>query len=111
MDILLDESVPNQVENALEKEDIDTMRCNEGEEDYNVMTFAIENQIPVLTRDQGDFPRLGQELEHPGILLDKQMHLRKDTEMVAQTIKKLIKQIPEKDLKNSTWYVSNYYGR
>ncbi|MFB6100660.1 MAG: DUF5615 family PIN-like protein [Candidatus Nanohalobium sp.] len=111
MDLLLDESIPKSVEEALEDKGIETGRFEIGAEDSEVMSYAIENKAPVITRDQGDFVRLGHELDHLGVLLDKQMHLRKDTDLVAKTVKYMIEEIPEEDLSNSVWYLSNFYGR
>jgi predicted nuclease of predicted toxin-antitoxin system len=111
MDILLDESIPRSVEEALEDKGIEAGRYETGVDDAEVMTFAIKNEVPVITRDQGDFVMLSQELNHCGILMDKQMHLRKDTDLVADTVKHMLEEIPEEDLSNSVWYLSNFYGR
>lgn len=111
MDLLLDESIPSQVEAALEKKGIETGRYDTGEPDNKVLGYAVKKDVQVVTRDQGDFVRLNQEVDHPGILMDKQMHLREDVDLVAETIKSMMENISEEDLSNNVWYVSDYYGR
>ncbi|MFB6199796.1 MAG: DUF5615 family PIN-like protein [Candidatus Nanohaloarchaea archaeon] len=110
MDLLLDESVPVQIEMALDSQGIDTGRYMPGEEDDEVLMYAIEKDAPVLTRDQGDFVKLSREFSHPGILMDKQLHLREDFEMVAETIEMVLEQFSE-NLSDNVWYLSEFYGR
>lgn len=111
MDLILDESIPIQIEKALEKKGVVTRRPETGKEDFEVMGRAIQEDTPILTRDQGDFVKLNQELDHPGILMDKKMHLRENTDLVAETISRMLKEISEGNLENSVWYLSDYYGR
>lgn len=111
MDLVLDESIPGQIEAGLKEKGVETGRYEIGKPDNEVLGYAVKNNVPVLTRDQGDFVRLSQEVDHPGILLDKQMHLREDIELVTETIKSMLENIPEADLSNNVWYVSDYYGR
>lgn len=111
MDILLDESIPVQIEKALEKNGFKTYRFEKEAPDEKVLREAIKKDIPLVTRDQGDFVRLSSELDHPGIILDKQMHLRKDFDLVANTIKEMLEEIGEENLRGEVCYLSGYYGR
>jgi hypothetical protein len=37
--------------------------------------------------------------------------LREDIDLVAETIKSMLESIPDEDLLNNIWYISDYYGR
>lgn len=111
MIVLLDESVPKPVEEALEDRGLETERTVKGRPDSDVIQYAVKLEAPVLTRDQGDFPRLNQELAHHGIIIDRNLHLRRDLEMVSQTVEKLLIDRTEEELRNNIWYLTNFYGR
>jgi len=48
MDLLLDESIPGQIEAALENEGVETSRYNIGASDNKVLGYAIEKDVPVF---------------------------------------------------------------
>ena len=73
-----------------------------------MLRFAAEHGSPLLTKDE-DFRERDRDLEHFGILIDNQMHLR-DWNLVADTIKAMLEKIPKEDLRNNIWRVSDYYG-
>jgi predicted nuclease of predicted toxin-antitoxin system len=52
MGIVLDESAPNSVEEALEELGFETARFETGAPDNGVLDCAVENEVPVITRDQ-----------------------------------------------------------
>ncbi|MFP4229863.1 MAG: DUF5615 family PIN-like protein [Candidatus Nanohaloarchaea archaeon] len=111
MELLLDESIPRPVEKALEDQDIEVARFESGAPDKEVIAYAVNVEAPILTRDQGDFPRLSQELDHPGILIDRNLHLRRDLEMVSKTVEKILSEKKNEELQNSIWYLTSFYGR
>jgi len=85
------------------------LRPDPGISDQEVLQFAISKDAPVLTRDQGDFIKLDTQMNHPGILIDKQMHL-KDKGLVTDTISSLIEEHQE-ELEDHVYFMSNFYGR
>lgn len=85
------------------------MRPEKGISDQEVMQYAVSEDAPVLTRDQGDFIELDTQMEHPGVLIDKQMHLR-DKSLVAETVSNLLQE-HEEELAENVVFISNFYGR
>ncbi len=71
--------------------------------------MQLEKQAPLVTRDQGDFIELDTLLDHYGILVDKQLHLR-DRKLVAHTISS-INEKHRDHLNNNIIFISNFYGR
>ncbi len=106
--LVLDEDVPIQVGYKLEGRDIEVLNHESGAFDREVLSFAVESEAPLLSKDE-DFRERGTELEHFGILIDNQMHLR-DWNLVADTIKEMLENIPKEDLEDNVWRVSDYYG-
>lgn len=110
MRIALDESVDIIIEKKLNGRDIETVRPEEGASDQEVIEYCIENDTPLLTRDPSDFVELHRRIgQHPGILIDKEMHLR-DRSLVADTVKDMLNEIGD-ELENNVWWVSEFYGR
>jgi len=107
--LVLDESIDVVIEEKLEGRGVDTVRAENGISDQEVMQYAIGQDALVLTRDQGDYVQLDAQLEHPGILIDKQMHLR-DKALVAETVSSILEKHGEA-LENNVVFVSNFYGR
>jgi len=106
--IVLDEDVPIQIGYKLEGRDIENLSHESSASDKEVLKFAVESEVPLLTKDE-DFRERDEEIEHFGILIDNQMHLR-DWNLVADTIKEMLENIPKEDLRNNVWRVSDYYG-
>ncbi len=73
------------------------------------MQYAISEDAPVLTRDQGDYIELDAQVDHPGILIDKQMHLR-DRVLVAETVSNILDE-HQGELQDNVVFISNFYGR
>mgnify|MGYP006295932421 CR=1 FL=1 len=73
------------------------------------MQYAVNEDAPVLTRDQGDFIELDTQMDHLGVLIDKKMHLR-DKSLVAKTVSNLLQE-HEEELEENVVFISNYYGR
>ena len=107
MELVLDESVDLRIENHLEKNKIKVVRPEKGVRDKEVISYAIERDSPLVTRDQSDFIRLGNELEHPGIYIDKNMH-RRNPEIVANTITEILQN--SRQYRNQVIFISNFYG-
>lgn len=107
--VVLDESIDAVIEDKLEGRGINTLRPEPGISDQEVLQFAISEDAPVLTRDQGDFIELDTQMDHPGILIDKQMHLR-DKRLVAETVSNLLTEHGDK-LEENVAFISNFYGR
>jgi len=103
---VLDESIDVVVEEKLEGRGVDTLRPEPGISDQEVLQFAISEDAPVLTRDQGDFIELDTQMDHPGILIDKQMHLR-DKSLVAETVSNILDQHQE-EIQDNVVFVSNF---
>jgi len=101
--------VDSVIEEKLEGREIETVRPEKGIPDQEVMQYAISEGVPVLIRDQGDYIELDVQIDHPGILIDKQMHLR-DKSLVAETISSILQQY-EEELQDSVIFVSSFYGR
>lgn len=107
-EVVLDEDVPIQIGYKLEGRDIEVLTHKSSASDKEVLRFAVESETPLLTKDE-DFRERDRDLEHFGILIDNQMHLR-DWNLVADTIKEMLENIPKEDLRNNIWRVSDYYG-
>ena len=73
------------------------------------MQYAVNEDAPVLTRDQGDFIELDTQMDHLGVLIDKKMHLR-DKSLVEKTVSNLLQE-HEEELEENVVFISNYYGR
>jgi hypothetical protein len=113
--IVLDEDVPMQIGYKLEGRSIEVLSHESSASDKEVLRFAAECGSPLLTKDE-DFRERDEELDHFGILIDNQMHLR-DWNLVADTITAMSKNIPKEeknipkeDLRDNIWRVSDYYG-
>jgi len=106
--LVLDEDVPIQIGYKLQGRDIEVLSHESSASDNEVLRFAVENEAPLLTKDE-DFRERDSDLQHFGILIDNQMHLR-DWNLVADTITAMLENIPKEDLKDSVWRVSDYYG-
>lgn len=109
MKLVLDESVDKIIEKKLRFLDVECIRPEKGLTDKKVLSLSIEKSVPLLTRDQGDFVSLDADMEHPGILIDKYMHLR-DRELVSETVKGILDESSE-ILEDNVLYISNFYGR
>lgn len=109
MKLVFDESVDKVIEDKLESYNINCLRSEKGLKDKEVLLFAIKQDSPLLTRDQGDFVSLSADIEHLGIMVDKYLHLR-DRKLVAKTVGGVLKQDSE-NLRNNVVYISNFYGR
>lgn len=107
MEIVLDESVDSRIEDHLKKNKIEIFRPKKGVKDKKVISDAIERDSPLVTRDQSDFIRLGNELEHPGIYIDKNMH-RRDPEIVADTVTEILQNSSQ--YRDQVIFISNFYG-
>ncbi|QGA80525.1 DUF5615 family PIN-like protein [Candidatus Nanohalobium constans] len=107
-EVVLDEDVPIQIGYKLEGRDIEILSHESSASDKEVLSFAVESEAPLLTKDE-DFRERNEEFEHFGILIDNQMHLR-DWNLVADTIEKILENIPKEDLRDNVWRVSDYYG-
>lgn len=107
--LVLDESVDRLIEERIENLDIEVIRPPKGSNDRRVLHFAIKREAPIVTRDQGDFVILNNDLKHYGIMIDKHMHLR-DRNLVAETVVIVLKEHP-KILKNNLVFLSSYYGQ
>lgn len=109
METVVDESTWGSLEEKLEGRDVSTVRHEPGITDDEVLEFAVERDSPLLVADK-DFTFLNEESrEHPGILADKYMH-RREWELVADTVKWILDNVPEEELENNIWYLSDYYG-
>lgn len=106
--IVLDEDVPIQIGYKLEARDIEVLSHESSASDKEVLRFAKENEAPLLTKDE-DFRERNEEIKHFGILIDNQMHLR-DWNLVSDTVKAMLKNIPKENLRDNVWRVSDYYG-
>ncbi|MFB6245679.1 MAG: DUF5615 family PIN-like protein [Candidatus Nanohaloarchaea archaeon] len=122
--LVLDEDVPVVIGYKLEGRGIEVLSHEISASDREVLGFAVENEVPLLSKDE-DFRtqneilleadssenllKRDQEFEHFGILIDNQMHLR-DWNLVADTIKEMLENIPRESLKDNVWRVSDYYG-
>ena len=106
--VVLDEDVPIQIGYKLEGRDIEVLSHESSASDKEVLKFAVENGSPLLTKDE-DFRERDEEIRHFGIMIDNQMHLR-DWNLVADTIKAMLENIPKEDLREDIWRVSDYYG-
>lgn len=71
--------------------------------------FRTQNEILLEADSSENLLKRDQEFEHFGILIDNQMHLR-DWNLVADTIKEMLENIPRESLKDNVWRVSDYYG-
>ena len=122
--LVLDEDVPVEIGYKLEGRGIDVLSHESSASDTEVLKFAVENEAPLLTKDedfrtqhemlleadsQENLLERDKDLEHFGILIDNQMHLR-DWNLVADTIKAMLENIPKEDLRDNVWRVSDYYG-
>jgi predicted nuclease of predicted toxin-antitoxin system len=107
VELVLDDSVDLRIEKHLKKNEINIFRPKKGVRDKEVISHAIERDSPLVTRDQSDFIRLGNELEHPGIYIDKNMH-RRDPEIVANTIIEILQNSGQ--YRNQVIFISNFYG-
>lgn len=108
MPLVLDESVDVVTEQRLNALDIETLRPEKGVTDEAVLQFAIAEEAALLTRDQSDYVVLSNEMEHYGILLDKQLHLR-DGQLVAETVDYVLQEYGG-EIENELVYLSNFYG-
>lgn len=106
--LVLDEDVPVEIGYKLEGRGIEVLSHENSATDREVLGFAVENEVPLLTKDE-DFRERDQEFEHFGILIDNQMHLR-DWNLVADTIREMLENIPRESMKDNVWRVSDYYG-
>lgn len=97
------------IEKKLNGRDVDTVRPEKGISDQEVLQQAIDEDVPILTRDQGDYVKLDNQLEHPGIMIDKEMHLR-DRKLVAETICSILNR-HKREFKNAVVFISNFFGR
>lgn len=97
------------IEEKLEGRGIETVRPEKGISDQEVMQYAISEDAPVLTRDQGDYIELDAQVDHPGILIDKQMHLRNRV-LVAETVSNILDEY-QGELQDNVVFISNFYGR
>lgn len=109
MRLVLDESVDLKIEEKLQGRDIETDRPSSGISDQEVLQYAVSQDSPLLTRDQGDYVQLDHQIGHPGILIDGQMHLR-DRTLVADTVKGIIEKYSE-ELEDEVIFISGFYGR
>ena len=107
MELVLDESVDTRIEEHLKENKIEIFRPKKGVKDKEVISNAIERDSPLVTRDQSDFIRLGNELEHPGIYIDKNMH-RRDPEIVANTVTEILQNSSQ--YRDQIIFISNFYG-
>lgn len=73
------------------------------------MQYAINRDAPVLTRDQGDYLKLDSQISHPGIMIDKQMHLR-NRSLVAETVLGILEKYGS-ELEDNPVFISDFYGR
>ena len=108
IDLVLDESVDTVIEQRLNALRVKTIRPEKGVTDELVLQFAITKEAPLLTRDQSDYVVLNNEMQHYGILLDKQLHLR-DGQLVAETASHVLEEYQDQ-IKNELVYLSNFYG-
>jgi len=93
---------------SLEGRGISVIKHDPGITDNEVLDFAIEENSPLLVADK-DFTFLNEESrQHPGILADRYMH-RRDWNLVADTVKWILDNVPEEELENDLWYLSDYY--
>lgn len=106
--LVLDEDVPVEIGYKLEGRGIEILSHNNSASDREVLEFAVKKEVPLLTKDE-DFRERSQEFEHFGILIDNQMHLR-DWNLVADTIREMLENIPRESMKDNVWRVSDYYG-
>lgn len=106
--LVLDEDVPAEIGYKLEGRGFEVLSHESSASDTEVLSFAVETEAPLLTKDE-DFRERHGEFEHFGILIDNQMHLR-DWNLVADTIKAMLENIPKEDLRDNVWRVSDYYG-
>lgn len=97
------------IERKLDGRGVECLRPEKEISDQRVMEFAVSHGVPLLTRDQGDYIRLGSEMEHPGVLIDKQMHLR-DKSLVAETVADMLERY-DGEIRGNVLFVSNFYGR
>ena len=107
MELVLDESVDTRIEDQLKENKIEIFRPKKGVKDKEVISDAIERDSPLVTRDQSDFIRLGNELEHPGIYIDKNMH-RRDPQIVADTVTEILQNSSQ--YRDQVIFISNFYG-
>lgn len=106
--LVLDEDVPVQIGYKLEGRGVEVLSHESSASDREVLAFAVDREAPLLTKDE-DFRERDDEFSHFGILIDNQMHLR-DWGLVADTVKKMLDNIPKESLRNDVWRVSDYYG-
>lgn len=106
--IVIDEDVPIEIGYKLEGRGIEVLSHENSASDREVLSFAVENEVPLLTKDE-DFRERGLEFEHFGILIDNQLHLR-DWNLVADTVKQMLENIPRESMKDNVWRISDYYG-
>ena len=106
--VVLDEDVPIEIGHKLEGRGIHFLSQDSGASDEKVLKFALESEAPLITKDE-DFRERSEDMRHFGILIDNQMHLR-DWNLVADTIKEMLENIPEESMRNEVWRVSDYYG-
>jgi len=106
--LVLDEDVPVEIGYKLEGRGIEVLSHESGAPDTEVLRFAVETDVPLITKDE-DFRERDNDLNHFGILIDNQMHLR-DWNLVADTIKDMLNNIPKESMRNDVWRVSDYYG-
>lgn len=107
--LVLDENVDFLVERKLENNGFDCVRFVEGAEDRDLMDFCIEEELPLLTEDD-DFKTDIISIEYPGILFDRYLS-RRDADMVADTLGKVLSNYDKSTLSNEVWHLSNFYGR
>jgi len=109
MEIVMDESAWGSLEQKLEGRNISVVRHEPGITDDKVLEFAFNRDSPLLVADK-DFTFIDEESgEHPGILADKYMH-RREWNLVADTVKWILENVPEEELSDNIWYLSDYYG-
>ncbi|PSG99351.1 MAG: hypothetical protein BRC29_04465 [Nanohaloarchaea archaeon SW_7_43_1] len=105
---VLDEDVPTEIGYKLEGRGTEVLSHEKSASDREFIGFAIEKEAPLLTKDE-DFRERNREFEHSGILIDNQMHLR-DWNLVADTVKNMLENIPRESMIGNVWRVSDYYG-
>lgn len=106
--LVLDEDIPVQIGYMLEGRELNVLHHEAGASDSEVLGFAVENNAPLLTKDE-DFREKSDENDHFGILIDNHMHVR-EWSLVADTVKEMLENIPRKSFRNNVWRISDYYG-
>lgn len=108
-DLLLDEDVAISIGRKLEGRGIKIERHEKSKSDREVLMYSVELDVPVLTRNQGDFVSLDRQIRHRGVMIDKGMN-RRNPNLVADTVSGILEDYSSGELENELIFVSNFYG-